>query len=61
MQIKINKASTYPLEYHFRDKRMVMKPLFDNLISKLAKEMDFEYKISKAYIGLMKTLVLPLI
>ena len=57
MKIKINKASTYSLDYHFRDKRMIMKPLFDELISKLAKEVDFEYKIGKVYIGLMKTLV----
>jgi hypothetical protein len=34
-----------------------MKPLFDELASKLAKEVDFEYKIGKAYIGLIKTLV----
>ena len=57
MKIKINKASTYPLDYHFRDKRTAMKPLFDALIDKLSKEVDFEYKIGKAYIGLMKTLV----
>ncbi|RJR28114.1 hypothetical protein C4564_06140 [Candidatus Microgenomates bacterium] len=57
MKVKVNKASTYPLDYHFRGKRMVIKPLFDELTSKLAKEVDFEYKIGKAYIGLMKTLV----
>ena len=57
MTIKVNKQSTYPLDYHFRGKRIAMKPLFDELITKLAKELDFEYKIGKAYIGLIHTLV----
>ncbi len=57
MTIKINEQSSYPLDYHFRDKRIAMKPLFNELISKLAKELDFEYKIGKAYIGLIKILV----
>ncbi|MBU0682671.1 MAG: hypothetical protein KJ864_00065 [Candidatus Omnitrophica bacterium] len=57
MTIKINKQSTYPLDYHFRGKRAEMKPLFDELITKLSKELDFEYKIGKAYIGLIRTLV----
>ena len=57
MNIKINKQSTYLLDYHFRGKRVNMKPLFDELIEKLSKEIDFEYKIGKAYIGLINTLV----
>jgi len=57
MTIKINKQSTYPLEYHFRGKRAEMKPLFNELIKRLQKEIDFEFKIGKAYIGLVKTLV----
>jgi hypothetical protein len=57
MTIKINEQSTYSLDYHFRDKRADMKPLFDELIKKLQKEINFEYKIGKAYIGLIKTLV----
>lgn len=57
MTIKINKQSTYPFDYHFRGKKSVMKPLFDELIAKLAKDLDFEYKIGKAYIGLIRTLV----
>ncbi len=57
MTIKINEQSTYPLDYHFRGKRAEMKPLFDELITKLSKELDFEYKIGKAYIGLIHTLV----
>ncbi len=57
MQIKINKQSTYSLDSHFQGRRVVIKPIFNELISKLAKELDFEYKIGKAYIGLIKTLV----
>lgn len=57
MTIKINGQSTYPLDYHFRGKRAEMKSLFDELITKLDKELDFEYKIGKAYIGLIHTLV----
>jgi hypothetical protein len=34
-----------------------MKPLYDELIDKLNKKVNFEYKIGKAYIGLIKTLV----
>jgi hypothetical protein len=34
-----------------------MKPLFDELIAKLRKELDFEYKIGKTYIGLIHKLV----
>lgn len=57
MTIKVNKQSSYPLDYHFRGERIAMKPLYDELIGKLAKEIYFEYKIGKAYIGLIKTLV----
>lgn len=57
MTIKVNKQSTYPLDYHFRGKRAEMKPLFNELIKKIQKEIDFEYKIGKAYIGLIHTLV----
>jgi hypothetical protein len=57
MKIKINRQSTFPLDYHFRGKRLGMKPLFDELILALAKKLDFEYKIGKAYIGLIHTLV----
>jgi hypothetical protein len=57
MKIKINGKSTFPLDYHFRGERVLMKPLFDELITKLRKELDFEYKIGKAYIGLIRTLV----
>jgi hypothetical protein len=57
MKIKINKESTLPLDYHFRGERVLMKPLFDELIRKLRKELDFEYKIGKAYIGLIRMLV----
>ena len=34
-----------------------MRPLYDKLIAKLAKELSFKYKIGKAYIGLIHTLV----
>ncbi|KKQ98017.1 MAG: hypothetical protein UT24_C0005G0036 [Candidatus Woesebacteria bacterium GW2011_GWB1_39_12] len=57
MTVKINKQSSYPLDYHFRGERVNMKPLFDDLTTKLVKEIDFEYKIGKAYIGLIHTLV----
>ncbi|MFA5033840.1 MAG: DUF5655 domain-containing protein [bacterium] len=57
MKIKINKESTFPLDYHFRGERVSMKPLFDELVTKLEKELYFEYKIGKAYIGLIHTLV----
>ena len=57
MAIKFNKQSSYSLEYHFRSERTAMKPLYDELIDKLAKEIEFEYKIGKAYIGLIHTLV----
>ena len=57
MTIKINKQSTHPLDYHFRGGRIKMKPLYNELIEKLSKEIDFEYKIGKAYIGLIHTLV----
>ena len=57
MTIKINKQSTLSLDYHFRGERIKMKPLFDELIEKLSKEINFEYKIGKAYIGLINTLV----
>jgi hypothetical protein len=57
MNIKINADSTHTLEHHFKDKKGGMKPLFDVLIDKLSKEMDFEFKIGKTYIGLIKKLV----
>src|SRR4030067_1694597 len=57
MTIKINAQSTHPLDYHFRGKRANMRSLFDELIEKLQKETYFEYKIGKAYIGLIHTLV----
>lgn len=57
MKIKINKQSKFPLDYHFRGKRIAIKPLYDELVSKMARELDFEYKIGKAYIGLIQTLV----
>ncbi|KKR57311.1 MAG: hypothetical protein UU05_C0055G0006 [Candidatus Curtissbacteria bacterium GW2011_GWA1_40_47] len=57
LEIKINKQSTYPLDYHFRGERLAMRPLYDKLIAKLAKELSFKYKIGKAYIGLIHTLV----
>ncbi|MDD1665497.1 MAG: DUF5655 domain-containing protein [Methanomicrobiales archaeon] len=56
-EIKINKGSTFPLDYHFRGGREAMGPLFNELIGKLRGELDFEYKIGKAYIGLVHTLV----
>ena len=49
--------SEYSLDYHFGGKRINMKPLFDELIQKLRKDLDFEFKIGKAYIGLLRTLV----
>jgi hypothetical protein len=55
--IGINKGSTLPLDYHFRGKREAMRPLFNEFIGKLRGELDFEYKIGKAYIGLIHTLV----
>ena len=57
MIIKLNNQSTVPLDYHFRGERREMRPLFDELIDKLGKDINFEYKIGKAYIGLIKTLV----
>ena len=56
MSIKINAASTYELAYHFRSDRDAMRPLYDELIESIA-DLDFEYKIGKAYIGLMQPLV----
>ncbi len=57
MEVKISQQSRYPIDYHFRGKRANMKPLFAQLIKRLRKEIDFEYKIGKAYIGLIRTLV----
>lgn len=57
MERKINEGSTVPLEYHFRGKREAMRPLFDLLMAKIGKDLDFEYKIGQTYIGLIKTLV----
>ena len=56
-EIKINKESTLQLDYHFRGGREAMRPLFDEFIGKLSGELDFEYKIGKAYIGLIHMLV----
>lgn len=54
-----NKITEYPftLEYHFRGERVIMKPLFKELISSLKRELDFDYKIGKSYIGLIHKLV----
>jgi hypothetical protein len=57
MEIKISNESTFPLDYHFRGKREMVRPLFNLLMKRLVKEIDFEYKIGKSYIGLIKTLV----
>jgi hypothetical protein len=57
MEIKIHPDSTYTLEYHFRGGRKAMKALYDVLIGRLSREMDFEFKIGKSYIGLVKKLV----
>jgi len=57
MKIKIRPDSTHTLDYHFRGDRKAMKPLYDVLIGRLSREMDFEYKIGKSYIGLIKRLV----
>lgn len=57
MTIKVNEQSTFPLEYHFRGARSAMRPLFDKMISSLEKDLDFELKIGKTYIGLIHTLV----
>lgn len=57
MRIKDSGQSSYPLEFHFRGQRQSMRPLYDELIDSLAKEINFEYKIGKAYIGLIHTLV----
>lgn len=56
-EIRVRKESTFPLDYHFRGAREAMRPLYDELIGKLREELDFEYKIGKAYIGLIHTLV----
>lgn len=34
-----------------------MRPLFDEIVKKLERELDFELKIGKAYIGLLHKLV----
>jgi hypothetical protein len=57
MKIKIHPDSTYMLDYHFKGRKSEMKPLFDTLIEKLSKDLDFEFKIGKTYIGLIKKLV----
>lgn len=57
MKIKIHPDSTHTLDYHFKGARSKMRPLFDMLIDKLSKDLDFEFKIGKTYIGLIKKLV----
>jgi hypothetical protein len=49
--------SEYSLGYHFRGKRINMEPLFNELVEKLRYDLDFEFKVGKAYIGLLHTLV----
>jgi hypothetical protein len=57
MTIPVSDQSTYPLEYHFRGARSAMRPLFNAVLSRLERELDFELKIGKAYIGLLHRLV----
>jgi hypothetical protein len=57
MDIATHATSSFPLEHHFRGRRDRMRPLFDHLVAALARELDFEYKIGKTYIGLIHTLV----
>lgn len=57
MKIKLHPDSTHTLDYHFKDKKSETKSLFDELIDKLSEELDFEFKIGKTYIGLIKKLV----
>jgi hypothetical protein len=51
MAIPVSGQSTYPLEYHFRGARSAMRPLFDKILARLERELDFELKIGKAYVG----------
>lgn len=46
------RPTTYTLAHHFRGKRAGMRKLFDEFVGTLRKELDFEYKIGKSYIGL---------
>ena len=57
MTVNTSEQSSYPLEYHFRGGRSAMRPLFDEVLSRLGQEMDFELKIGKTYIGLAHRLV----
>jgi hypothetical protein len=34
-----------------------MRPLFDELVNRLAREMKFQFKIGKTYVGLINRLV----
>lgn len=57
MSININNQSSYSLDHHFRGARIAMRPLYEEIIAKLAEEMAFELKVGKIYIGLIHTLV----
>lgn len=51
-----NEQQPYGFDYHFRGERIRIRPLFDELLEKL-KNLNFNLKFGKAYIGLMHTLV----
>lgn len=57
MKIAIHEDSLYSLDYHFKNKKSNMRPLFEELINKLSHEMKLKLKIGKAYIGLVNKLV----
>lgn len=47
MKVKTNPQSAYPLDYHFRGKRINMKPLFEDLIGKLNEKLILNTKSVK--------------
>jgi hypothetical protein len=55
-KINIHPDSTVPLDTHFHGSREAMRPLFNELIEQL-KDADFQFKIGKSYIGLIRSLV----
>lgn len=55
--IPIHPDSKYALEYHFGKSKNHLRPLFDLLINRLSKDLKFELKIGKTYIGLINKLV----
>lgn len=55
-RIPIHADSTGSLEDHFHGRRAAMEPLFNLLIERLGG-IDFQFKVGKSYVGLIRQLV----